>query len=93
MKLGLRWQIGTGDSIFLWGDPWVPPPTPFILKAHVSDDALLETRRQFPSNATVRDVMITSSSKWNIPLLESLFPQSIITGIKSIPLSKFWFFG
>ena len=29
VKKGIRWNVGNGDSIRVWGDKWLPSPSTF----------------------------------------------------------------
>ncbi|XP_075650028.1 uncharacterized protein LOC142620554 [Castanea sativa] len=76
---GIRWRVGNGKDIHIWGDKWLPSLTTFRLASP----------RQFPHQDTRVSELIdhaTTSCKFNI--LDALFLPHEAEMIKGIPISS-----
>ncbi|CAL1363270.1 unnamed protein product [Linum trigynum] len=77
---GLRWSIGSGISVHITEDIWLPttPPSSPKLLPHVS-----------PPSPHVSCLIDHSSGSWKVQLLLSLFDATTVQTIRSIPLPIF----
>ena len=75
---GAQWRIGRGDSVRIWSDKWIPPPSSGL---PLSPPKLLE------AEACVSSLIQQSSKTWNATLIDQIFLPSDAELIKSIPLS------
>ncbi|VVA36624.1 PREDICTED: reverse mRNAase [Prunus dulcis] len=75
LRLGLRWLIGDGRLVNIYGDPWVPYDRFFTIQ---SVPAL-------PSTSRVCD-LITVSGLWDVGKISDTFSFSEAEAILSIPL-------
>ncbi|XP_062006013.1 uncharacterized protein LOC133723213 [Rosa rugosa] len=74
---GLRWRVGKGESIKVWGDKWLPVPWNFQVVSPRSGNP----------NLMVSDLP-TQHGMWNVPLVESLFLPHEVETILTIPLAR-----
>ncbi|KAL4312649.1 hypothetical protein GQ457_01G024910 [Hibiscus cannabinus] len=77
LEQGIGWRVGTGQSISVWNDAWLP--------GHGNGRLNLHVNFRFPK---VSDLIVPETNCWNIDLLQSLFPQSLVNRICCIPLAK-----
>ncbi|KAK4392149.1 hypothetical protein Sango_1992700 [Sesamum angolense] len=76
---GFRWGIGSGRSIKVWQDPWLPRPFSFhILTPPGTNDPHLR----------VCDLIDDCSKDWNKTLVRNLFWHDEAESILAIPLSS-----
>ncbi|KAL0337807.1 UNVERIFIED_CONTAM: hypothetical protein Scaly_2055800 [Sesamum calycinum] len=76
---GFRWGIGSGRSVKVWQDPWLPRPFSFhILTPPGANDPHLR----------VCDLIDDSSKDWNQTLVRTLFWHDEAESILAIPLSS-----
>ncbi|XP_030508959.2 uncharacterized mitochondrial protein AtMg00310-like [Cannabis sativa] len=75
---GLRWKVGDGHNINCATDPWIPGVTYFKPLLFKGSDR----------NMKVADLVL-DNGRWDFPLLQSLFLDSDVDRIMSIPLSFF----
>ncbi|CAL1404049.1 unnamed protein product [Linum trigynum] len=74
---GIRWRIGNGASVQIWGDKWLPESTPaFVTSAPMG----------LPVDAKVRDLISPELDQWDETVVEACFPTEIASRIKQIPL-------
>ncbi|XP_062014259.1 uncharacterized mitochondrial protein AtMg00310-like [Rosa rugosa] len=64
LRKGLRFQVGNGNRIRVWSDPWVPLPFSFKPISRPPDG--LEDLR-------VVELLDNELHEWNVPLLRELF--------------------
>ncbi|KAL0285024.1 UNVERIFIED_CONTAM: hypothetical protein Sangu_2796900 [Sesamum angustifolium] len=64
VKGGFRWCIGSGQSVSMWKDPWLPRP--FSFRA-------LSPQASHLSNMKVCDLIDSNTKDWNYPLVRELF--------------------
>jgi hypothetical protein len=69
--------VGSGDSILVWNEPWIPglPDFKHVPKASLDIIPCL----------TVAQLMNEAKSQWNQNMLSSLFDQDTILAIQNIP--------
>lgn len=75
------WFIGSGNSIPIWNDPWIPGIPGF------RPTRLQQSNIQV---SLVSDLFVQGEKAWNIDLLQQLFPQNQVEAILDIyiPLEK-----
>ncbi|XP_062015245.1 uncharacterized protein LOC133731834 [Rosa rugosa] len=76
LKNGVRWQVGDGQSIHIWDDPWLPRPSsfrPFI--------------RRDGAPTLVRELLLPGLS-WNSDVIAQWFEPEDVMLIFFIPLSQ-----
>ncbi|KAL0438585.1 UNVERIFIED_CONTAM: putative mitochondrial protein [Sesamum latifolium] len=78
VKGGFRWRIGSGQSVRVWDDPWIPRPFSFRV--------LMPKRGDLP-NLRVCDLIDTDTKDWDISLIREMFWQEDSDLILSLPLS------
>jgi hypothetical protein len=61
---GLFWRVGDGQSISIWGDKWLPKPTPHIIQSPI---------RSLDSSAKVCDLLDRDTNWWKIDLIHEIF--------------------
>ncbi|KAF4348261.1 hypothetical protein G4B88_002662, partial [Cannabis sativa] len=76
---GLRKKVGTGDTILVFKDPWLPRPFSFKPTSF----------NHSHSNLLVKELMAETRIGWNVDLLRVLFNEADQQCIGSIPLCKF----
>ncbi|KAK6152121.1 hypothetical protein DH2020_014756 [Rehmannia glutinosa] len=76
---GIRWNIGSGDGVRVWHDPWLPSDLNFRVQSAIP--AGLEDLR-------VRDLFLENSNRWDVELISNLFNENEAKLIKSIPLCQ-----
>ncbi|KAF4351360.1 hypothetical protein F8388_022735 [Cannabis sativa] len=75
----LRKRVGTGDTILVFKDPWLPRPATFRPYCSTLEN----------SNLLVRDLINESRSGWNMQMVRELFNVADQQSICSLPISKF----
>lgn len=79
LSLGLRFQIGNGNNVSLWNDPWLP--LPYSFKPY-----------SIPMEGTeswkVGDLIDQERHTWLEPVIFDLFPTAEAEIILKIPLSR-----
>ena len=77
VKTGVRWCVGTGDSIDVLNSPWLPDPeNPFVITSHPSLEG-----------AKVSQLMSVSERAWDLELVKDIFQERDVGLILGIPLS------
>ncbi|KAF5466911.1 hypothetical protein F2P56_016793 [Juglans regia] len=79
LKEGLRWRVGDGQMINIWGQRWLPTPSSFSVQ---SPNPFLNTC------VKVKDLMLEGRKVWNEGFIKSIFSEEEADMIISIPLSK-----
>jgi len=77
LKAGSRWRIEEGDDILVWNNNWIAGNITLILP---SDDDF------HMSNLWVSHCMLQDQNRWDIPFLEAIFYQQIVSHIINTPL-------
>ncbi|CAA7040542.1 unnamed protein product [Microthlaspi erraticum] len=75
---GLIKRVGSGISISVWDDPWIPASRPRSAKGNGIN---------FYLHLRVRDLMTPGRPTWNLPLLNQLFDNRDVSLIMGIPTS------
>ncbi|XP_072057552.1 uncharacterized mitochondrial protein AtMg00310-like [Arachis hypogaea] len=78
VEKGLNWRVGSGSSIRVFSDPWLPPPYPFRIPL---------SQPITPKNPVfwVKDLMLPDRN-WNHNLIANSFSPEIQSRIYSIQL-------
>ncbi|KAK4401746.1 hypothetical protein Sango_0915300 [Sesamum angolense] len=79
LTAGIRWQVGSGSSIRVWGSPWIPRPTSF---RSITPVAVHEP------NLLVSELVDDESGEWKVSRLREIFLPIDIETILSIPLGR-----
>ncbi|PRQ18658.1 putative reverse transcriptase zinc-binding domain-containing protein [Rosa chinensis] len=77
LEKGVRWRVGDGRSIKVFGDPWVPGLENFKLSS----------RNGVDSDMFVANLMV-ERGVWNLSLLEQIFSEQEREAILKIPLIR-----
>ncbi|KAK4268485.1 hypothetical protein QN277_025138 [Acacia crassicarpa] len=72
----LRWDVGNGQAIRIWGDKWVPGVS-FPAKPVDSNDP-------FVTNGSVSDLIVDGS--WNLAPISYLLSEDVMNAIYAIPI-------
>jgi hypothetical protein len=75
---GLRWRVGNGESIKIWGDRWLPSQATFRVQSPV--DTL-------DHNARVCSLMNQDTGWWDVPLVRTIFNTKEAEIICGLPLN------
>ncbi|KAK6118987.1 hypothetical protein DH2020_047273 [Rehmannia glutinosa] len=81
LNAGIRWTIGNGTSIRVWGDPWLSHQPNFRINMPTNNE-----------NADLRvcDLMMRDEWSWDEEKILHMFPHSIAEQILRIPLRNQW---
>ncbi|CAN1848025.1 Uncharacterized mitochondrial protein AtMg00310 [Linum perenne] len=77
LRIGYRWQVGSGSLIDPLRDQWIPthpPSTPFLNMIHFGVEI----------PGSVLDLM--SNQQWNLVKLRNIFSDEIVNSILTIPI-------
>lgn len=78
LQEGLIWQVGNGESIHIWHDPWVSNQI----------SRKIQTPPQIlPSEALVSSLIDSTTHWWNIPLIQEVFWPEEASRICSMAIS------
>lgn len=77
LKLGLIKRIGSGESVSIWDDDWIPGPYSMKPMGKLQDTTLL----------TVNELM-NEDHQWNVSLVRELFFAPDADAILKIPLRR-----
>ncbi|XP_027086733.2 uncharacterized protein [Coffea arabica] len=77
IEAGSRWRVGSGQSIKIWSDRWLPRPFTFKI---VSRSTAL------PENSTVDSLIDWERKTWRVDLLQEIFWPEETELIQSIPI-------
>lgn len=78
LAVGVRFQIGSGSTVSLWNDPWLPLPNTF--KPFSSPMCGRESW-------LVEDIIDTDERTWLVTVIEDMFTEVEAEFILKIPLS------
>ncbi|KAL4332661.1 hypothetical protein GQ457_07G043390 [Hibiscus cannabinus] len=78
IEKGYGWRVGSGESINIWDDPWLPRPGDGRVRA-----AAIDVRY-----TTVSDLIAQVDNSWKFEVLNGLFDAELVNRICSIPLSQ-----
>ncbi|XP_024196518.1 uncharacterized mitochondrial protein AtMg00310-like [Rosa chinensis] len=79
LKLGLRYQVGSGCNISMWNDPWVPIPHSFRPYSPIMEGM---------ENLVVSDLIDFDTKTWAIDFMKEFFTEGEVERMASIPLSS-----
>ncbi|KAH1064639.1 hypothetical protein J1N35_029626 [Gossypium stocksii] len=74
---GLVWRIGTGESINIWNDAWLPG----------REQNRVSAQHIMPNWTTVNQLIELETSTWKRELVYNLFDDDTVARILSIPIS------
>lgn len=75
---GAKWIIGNGRLVSIWGDPWIPLPSSFMV---------FTPKPAYTSLHSVADLIDSLSRACKIDTIAALFSSIEVNLIRSIPLS------
>lgn len=78
LELGLKWVVGRGDMIKVWGDEWLGGEL-----GRVSSD-----RGDYSESCTINAFMLGNGAGWNIPLIQNIFTEEEAGRIITLPFSS-----
>ncbi|XP_050240921.1 uncharacterized protein LOC126689786 [Quercus robur] len=79
VREGVRWRVGNGSNIHIWGDKWLP----------TSSTYKIASPRQFLHQDTrVSELIDQDSARWKVNVLDALFFPYEADVIKGIPISS-----
>jgi hypothetical protein len=78
LEAGMRWRVGSGESIRIWKDRWIPSSSTYKIMSPI---------RHLDENASVDSLINFHSMSWNVPLLQEVFLPRDVELITQIPLS------
>ncbi|XP_024190017.1 uncharacterized protein LOC112193983 [Rosa chinensis] len=76
LRRGVRWQVGNGQSVGIWEDPWIPRPSTF-----------LSIIRHVDGPETVADLLLPGFT-WNQVLINQYFAPEDVDLILSMSRSQ-----
>ena len=79
VKRGIRWNVGNGDSIRVWGDKWLPSPSTFRITS---------LRLFLQTETRVSELISHDVAAWKTQIIDAIFLPHEAELIKSIPLSS-----
>ncbi|KAF5454723.1 hypothetical protein F2P56_024369 [Juglans regia] len=75
---GMRWRVGNGENIKIWGDKWLPTPTTHMVQSQV--ETLL-------SEAKIKG-LIDEKGGWNSALIDEVMCAEEVVVIKHLPINR-----
>jgi hypothetical protein len=78
VQAGMRWRVGNGNSIKIWGDKWIDSTSSGLIQAPV---------RVLGENAKVSALIDDTTHWWNYELIREIFPEEEAKRIYSMVLS------
>ena len=79
LKNGVRFEVGNGNHIHVWHDPWLPCNENVFLTIEIIPGL---------EEVTVANLMKDGNREWDQNVLKDLFNDRDFALIKPIPLSK-----
>ena len=79
VKHGLRWNVGNGESIRLWGDKWLPLSSTF---------KVMSPRQFLHANLWVSELISHNPIGWKMQVVEAIFLPHEAYIIKRIPFVR-----
>ena len=79
VRFGMRWEIGNGEQVHVWGDKCLPSPTTFQVSL---------PRLFLHADTRVCELINKEEATWKNVVLDALFMPHEAEVIKSIPLSS-----
>ena len=78
VEQGMRWQVGNGTNIRVWGDKWLP---------NSSSHMVISPRVNVSPDFRVSELIDSNNACWNSGLIEQLLLPCEVDTVKCIPLS------
>jgi ribonuclease HI len=81
LKEGIIWRVGSGETIDVWRDPWIPGGTTRRLRTpmpNLRDDDVLN----------VSDLIDPVTEQWDVGILHTMFEPADVKSILSIPIKR-----
>jgi hypothetical protein len=78
LQKGLIWKVGNGDNIRIWEDKWIPSPHTLTFQ---------QSNHNLGREDKVHSLINIERNWWNVPLVESIFPEDVAALICGIPIS------
>ncbi|XP_042979926.1 uncharacterized protein LOC122310106 [Carya illinoinensis] len=79
VKEGIRWRVGDGSKINIWGSKWLPCPSSYTIQSPVS---ILQ------EDAKVEELINKQNEEWDEAKIKAIFKHEEAIQILKIPLSK-----
>ncbi|XP_035543621.1 uncharacterized protein LOC118347698 [Juglans regia] len=79
VKDGVRWRVGDGSKIKIWGEKWLPSPSSFSIQSPIS---------VLQAEAKVEELIDKQKGEWREDLIRTMFSFNEAEQILSIPLSR-----
>ena len=76
---GIRWRVGNGTNIWIWGDKWLPT---------ASTHKVISPQHFMHLDTGVSELINLETTSWKSVVLDILFLPHEVEAIKSIPLSS-----
>ncbi|KAF5444913.1 hypothetical protein F2P56_034005 [Juglans regia] len=76
---GMRWRVGNGQHIRIWGDKWMPTPSSYMVQSPVSS---------LGQEAFVADLIDETSGCWKYDLVRETFNREEAALICTLPVSR-----
>lgn len=81
IKECIRWRVGDGKKIQIWGHKWLNTPSSFSVQSPIT--VLRE-------DSKVAKLLIDDRREWNEKLVNAVFEKEEAEQILSIPLGRWW---
>ena len=79
VREGIRWRVGNGRDISVWGDKWLPSPSTF---------KVVSPRQFLHQDTKVSELIDMATASWKFDILDALFHPHEAEMIKGILLSS-----
>lgn len=79
VREGIRWRMGNGSDIRIWGDKWLPSPSTF---------KVVSPRQFLHQDTRVSKLIDYATASWKFSILDVLFLLHEAEMIKGIPLNS-----
>ncbi|XP_042958006.1 uncharacterized protein LOC122293492 [Carya illinoinensis] len=79
LKEGLRWRVGDGKEIKIWGSKWVPSPISYAVQSPV---------KLLKEDAKVEELINVQKGEWDEAKIRAIFVPEEAEKILSVPLSS-----
>ncbi|KAF5454761.1 hypothetical protein F2P56_024401 [Juglans regia] len=79
VKDGVRWRVGDGSKIKIWGEKWLPSPSSFSIQSPIY---------VLQAEAKVKELIDKQKGEWREGLVRTMFAFNEAEQILSIPLSR-----
>ena len=79
IKRGAKWRIGSGRSVRIWGENWLP---------NSGHPKVLSPRVEGRGVSLVADLIDPAIKEWKVNIIDNLFYDFEVDIIKNLPLCK-----